>query len=207
MLSLYKNVYARLQKKWKDDEEDPRSVELKHKYFSELTGVVAEVGPGAGTNFKYLPKDIRWIGIEPNEKINEEIRKEAEAHGLNNIEIINTSAEQLPLSSNSCDAVIATFVLCSVKNQQNVLAEILRVLKPGGKYIYIEHIAAPTGTLLRYYQNFSNPIHRLYAGNCNVNRDTGNAIKATGFKNVSFEEGRVQMRFFPWPQIWGIAEK
>ncbi|MBX4204796.1 MAG: class I SAM-dependent methyltransferase [Candidatus Doudnabacteria bacterium] len=196
-----------MQKKWKDEEEDARSLGFKQKYFSQLSGKVLEIGPGAGTNFKYFPKEIHWIGIEPNEVINQELIKEAQRQGLTNIEIKNSQAEQLPLESDSCDAVIATFVLCSVLDQKKVLAEIFRVLKPGGRYLFIEHVAAPRGSLLRLYQNAANPFHRLYAGNCNINRETAKYIQATGFKNVSITEGKEKLFLLPWPHIWGVAEK
>jgi ubiquinone/menaquinone biosynthesis C-methylase UbiE len=113
----------------------------------------------------------------------------------------------LPVADNSCDTVIATFVLCSVQDQSKVLAELLRVLKPGGKYIFIEHVAAPRGSFLRLYQNFINPLNRLWAKNCHVNRETLNAIKSAGFINIDSESENIKMIAVPWPHIKGVAQK
>lgn len=206
-MNLYKRFYAGLQKKWRDEEESPESKEFKLRYFTKLTGTVLELGAGAGTNLKYLPKDIHWIGIEPNEVINESLRSEASKYGITNIEIKNGKGEQLPLADSSCDAVIATFVLCSVDNQQQVLSEIKRVLKPGSKYFFMEHVAAPKGTWLCWYQNFINPFNKIWTNNCNVNRETLATIKNSGFKNVSATEANIMMTIAPWPHIWGVAEK
>lgn len=206
-MKLYDKFYAWLQRRWKDEEVYPPTDAFKRKYLSDLKGTVLEIGPGAGSNFRYLQKNVHWVGIEPNKPINEELRSEARAQGISNIEIHNGYGEKLPVRDNSCDAVIATFVLCSVKNQAQVLREIIRVLKPGGTYIFIEHVAAQKGSVLRFYQNTVNPISRLWAKNCHLNRETLSAIVAAGFKNITVEEESIKMLVIPWPHIKGVAYK
>lgn len=207
VMNFYNKFYAWLQKRWKDEEVYPSTDAFKRLHLSNLSGTVLEVGPGAGSNFRYLPKDIHWVGIEPNTPVLEALRAEAQAQGITNIKIHNDVGENLPLPDNSCDAVVATFVLCSVKDLTKVLSEVIRVLKPGGKYIFIEHVAAEKGSILRYYQSIITPINRLWAKNCHLNRETLLSIMAAGFKDVSSEKENIRMLIVPWPHIRGVAIK
>jgi hypothetical protein len=76
-MKIYDNFYAWLQKRWKNEKANPSIEEFKRKHFSALTGTVLEIGPGAGSNLRYLPKDIYWIGIEPNPPVIKELQAEA----------------------------------------------------------------------------------------------------------------------------------
>jgi ubiquinone/menaquinone biosynthesis C-methylase UbiE len=206
-MELYKKFQAYLLNRWKERQDLPVFEEFKKDLFSNLSGTVVEIGPGAGTNFKYFSQNIHWIGIEPNVLANDNLQVEAQRRGLKDIEIINGFGERLPLADNSYDTVIATRVLCSVSDQVQVLAEIKRVLKPNGRYIFIEHTAAPRKSLLWYYQNLINPLNRLLAGNCHANREILSAIKSTGFKNILVNERKIKLLLMPWPYIWGSATK
>lgn len=206
-MKLYDQFYAWCQNRWKDSEVYPPTDKFKKQHILTLTGKVLEIGPGGGSNFRYLPKNIHWIGIEPNAQINKVLRNEAQKHGITNIELYNASGEQIPILENSCDAVMVTFVLCSVRDQAKVLSEIMRVLKPGGKFIFIEHVAASRGTILRLYQNLTNNFHRLWAKNCHVNRDTLAAITAAGFVDISSEHENIKMLGISVPHIRGVGFK
>ncbi len=206
-MELYNKFYAWLQKRWKDEKVYPPTDTFKRKHLSNLSGTVLEIGPGAGSNFRYLPKDVHWIGVEPNSPVNEALRAEAEAQGITNIEIHNDPGEKLPFPNNSCDAVIATFVLCTVKNQAKVLSEMIRVLKPDGKFTFIEHVAAEKGSVLRLYQDLTNPLSRLWAKNCHVNRETLATIKSAGFNDIAVDQEKIRMMGVPIPHIRGTARK
>lgn len=206
-MNVYNRFYAWLQKRWRDEAVYPPTDAFKKRYLPNIRGTVLEIGPGAGSNFRYLPKDIHWIGVEPNRSVVRELSAEAQALGMSHIEIHNGVAENLPLPSGSCDAVVATFVLCSVKDQAKVLSEIMRVLKPGGKYVFIEHVAAKRGGMLRFYQDILNPFNRLWAGNCHLNRETLTAIRAAGFQDTAIEEENIKMTILPWPHIRGVGSK
>ncbi len=180
---------------------------FKKAAFAHLAGTVVEIGPGAGTNLKYYPKDIAWTGIEPNSAVNTSLLAEAEKCGLKTYAIQNSAGEKLPLADNSCDAVIATYVLCSVKDQAQVLSEIKRVLKPGGEYIFLEHVAAPRGSMFRIFQNLTTFFHRLIAGNCHVNRETEDALQSAGFEHIESHTQGIKFAMLSWPHIWGSAIK
>lgn len=207
MMNLYNKFYAKVQKRMKDKEVYPPTDAFKRKHLSTLSGTVIELGAGAGSNFRYLPKDIQWVGIEPNAPVNKELKAEAEKYGISNLELHNAYAESMPVESNRFDTALATFVLCSVKNQGEVLEEIFRVLKPGGKFIFIEHVAAEQGTLLRFYQNLTSPLHQLWAKNCHINRETLKSIENAGFKKIEMEKENIKMWGIPFPHIRGLFFK
>ena len=83
--------------------------------------------------------------------------------------------------------MVGTLVLCSVPRPQESLREILRVLKPGGKFVFIEHVAAPHGTTLRAFQNFIQPLWTLVGEGCRPNRETWETISQAGFAKVEIE--------------------
>jgi ubiquinone/menaquinone biosynthesis C-methylase UbiE len=93
-------------------------------------------------------------------------------------------AERIPLPDASVDAVAATVVLCSVADQDEVLAEVRRVLRPAGRFVFFEHVAAPAGTWSRRLQRCVTPVTRRFDGGCDPGRETWRAIETAGFREV-----------------------
>jgi len=152
----------------------------KSKLFADVSGTVLEVGPGAGANFRHFAtKEVRWIGVEPNPYMNRHMAEEARRVGLR-IDVLCGAAEDLPVKAASVDYVISTLVLCSVTDQRRALAEVVRVLKPGGKLVFIEHVAAPPGTLLRRIQSVVKPFWRRMGDGCSPDRETRASIERSG---------------------------
>ncbi len=114
---------------------------------------------------------------------------------------------RLPAADASLDAVISTLVLCSVPQPEASLAEILRVLKPGGKFIFIEHVAGRPGTRLRAFQNIIQPLWTLVGDGCHPNRETGQAIRRAGFARLEIEQFRYPGGGLVAPGISGTAFK
>ena len=160
--------------------------ERKRALLAGLKGDILEIGPGAGPNLGYYPKECRWIGVEPNPFMHPYLRQAAERAGLK-IEIRTLLAEKLPSADRSIDAVVSTLVLCSVRDPEMVLGEVLRVLKPGGRFVFLEHVAAPEGTRLRKLQRFLRPVWKRVADGCHPDRETGPAIERAGFSDVHYE--------------------
>jgi ubiquinone/menaquinone biosynthesis C-methylase UbiE len=131
------------------------------------------------------------------------LRREAERAGFS-IDLRNRAAEQLDLADACADAVVSTLVLCSVLDVAAALAEIRRVLRPGGRFIFLEHVAAPPGSLLRALQRAARPFSRWTGGNCYPDRETGTAIEAAGFGMLDLESFRLS-RFVYGPTIMGTA--
>src|SRR5260370_11728267 len=93
-----------------------------------LEGTVVEIGPGTGTNFRYYPRGVRWIGVEPNPYMHPYLRRAGNAAGIE-VDVRQHHAENIGLANGSADVVVTTAILCSVRDQVRALQEIRRVLK------------------------------------------------------------------------------
>lgn len=178
----------------------------KRSLFANLHGNVLEIGPGTGPNLPYYPKDIHWIGIEPNPFMHPYLQQEAQKLGLNNIDLRTGTAEQINAEDYSMDSVVSTLVLCSVPNLAATLQEVLRVLKPGGRFLFIEHVAAPRKTLLRQVQSTIRPIWKVIGDGCHPDRETWLRIENAGFTSVNFEHFEAPYPIVS-PHIIGVATK
>ncbi|MEO6912378.1 MAG: class I SAM-dependent methyltransferase [Edaphobacter sp.] len=178
----------------------------KQRLFAGLAGTVVELGPGTGTNLRYLDREtVRWIGIDPNPFMLPYLLGEAARLGMTADCRIGTAYE-LPVESESVDAVICTLVLCCIDDQQRVLREVLRVLKPGGRFVFIEHVAAPEGSRLRRIQDFVAPVWKRLGDGCHPNRETGKELERAGFLTVEYERMTAPLPVVS-PQIVGMARK
>ena len=180
--------------------------QLKQSLFADLQGLVLEIGPGAGANLSYYPSEIYWIGIEPNPFMHQYLKQEAERLGLKKIELRLGSAERLDVEDNSIDAVVSTHVLCSVTDLATTLQEIGRVLKPGGRFLFIEHVAAQCGTWTRRIQDGIEPVWKSMFDNCHPNRETWLALEKAGFEIVDRQHFYLSVPIVS-PHLAGIARK
>ena len=204
-LAWYKRLFAWLMAHG-NAEYEKDIAERKRVLFADLHGDVLEIGPGTGPNLSYYPPDVHWIGVEPNPFMHPYLRSEAERLGLK-IDIHSVTAEHLEVENNSLDAVVSTLVLCSVENLTTTLQEVLRVLKPGGRFYFLEHVAAQE-TRLRRIQNGIRPLWKVLADGCHPDRETWVALENAGF--ASFQYQRFQATSFPAivsSQIIGVATK
>lgn len=186
----------------------------KSQLFSKLRGQakeVVEIGIGTGPNLKYYVNGVgmRVFGVDPNRKMEKYARAAAETAGLSpsKFEFLQAVGEGLPLGDASVDAVIGTLVLCSVKDVDTTLKEVKRVLRPGGLYLFVEHVAAKEGTPLRFAQNILDPLQQLLADGCHLTRDTGRYIAEAGFSGVDSTITRILNASFINPHLYGTARK
>lgn len=192
-------------------EYETANIQRKRALFGSLHGNVLEIGPGSGPNLRYYAPDVVWLGVEPNPYLHphllasiQETRRPAEQF---RIERGDPLGVRLPAPDASMDAVISTLVLCSVPDQQASLQEILRVLKPGGRFVFIEHVAAPQGSGLRSWQNFLQPLWTLVGDGCHPNRETWETIQRAGFARLELEHYRYPGGGPAAPHIAGAAYK
>lgn len=172
----------------------------KHKgsAFAEIRrGDVVELGPGVGANFSFVPSGSRLLAVEPNEAMHTGLIRRADERGLD-IELIHASAEDLPMPDSSVDEVICSLVLCTVDDPTAAVAEVLRVLRPGGTFRFVEHVAAHPASPRRWIQAaIARPWSWIYEG-CELCRDTGHLIEHAGFNRVAIDRHRLrQSVFFP----------
>jgi ubiquinone/menaquinone biosynthesis C-methylase UbiE len=150
----------------------------RHELVSGLEGAVLEVGAGTGLNLPHYERASRVIAVEPDSSMASRLRKRAPEAAVP-VEILTGSAESLPFEEGRFDTTVVTFVLCSVESPQAALAEVRRVLKPGGRLVLLEHVRGE-GRLARWQDRLT-PLHRRVAGNCHLNRKTRDEIGAAGF--------------------------
>lgn len=178
----------------------------KRALIGTLEGRVLEIGPGGGVNFEfYAASVVEWIGLEPNPYAHERLRAAAAARGMA-ARVVEGGAESIPLPDASVDAVVSTLVLCSVRDQRLVLDEIRRVLRPGGRFVFVEHVAAPRGTLLRRVQRLVRTPWRIAGGGCEPDRETWLALEAAGFERVAAEHFSIGVPVVS-PHVAGVAQR
>uniref|UniRef100_A0A6N2LUM3 Methyltransferase type 11 domain-containing protein n=1 Tax=Salix viminalis TaxID=40686 RepID=A0A6N2LUM3_SALVM len=186
----------------------------KTQLFTNLRGKakkVLEIGIGSGPNLKYYANsaDVQVFGVDPNTKMEKYAQESAVAAGLplSNFEFIQAVGEAIPLNDASVDAVVGTLVLCSVKEVGQTLQEVKRVLKPGGLYLFVEHVAAKDGTILRLLQSALDPLQQTVADGCHLSRETGKEILKAGFSSVDLSMAFVSNALIINPHVYGIASK
>jgi ubiquinone/menaquinone biosynthesis C-methylase UbiE len=171
-----------------------------------LSGTVLEIGAGRGANFDRLPSRTRWIGLEPDRRLRRRLARNAESHGRD-AWILAAHAEDIPLDDASVDAVVATVVLCSVSDPARVVAEVRRVLRPGGRFVFCEHVAATRGSASRKLQGWFAPLTRRFDRGCDPTRPTASTIRAAGFDRVDIDAyGGGGLAVYA-PFIVGVATK
>lgn len=148
---------------------------LKRQLVGSLRGRVLEIGVGRGANFGLLPAGVDWVGIEPDRRMRQRLGDER---------VLSGTAEELPLPDESVDAVLSTVVLCSVRDQDRALAEIRRVLRPGGRLVFFEHVAARPGTWTRRAQEVLAPISRRIDHGCDPSRETWRTLQRQPFRSL-----------------------
>ena len=203
-MSLYQRFFAHTLA-WGDDAQHRLYGEHKRELFADLEGTVVEIGPGTGVNLPYLPDGLRWIGLEPNPHMHGYIRDRLEDRDLD-ATLRTDPAQDTGLPDDSVDTVISTLVLCSVPDVEATLAELRRILRPGGRLLFIEHVAADRHTPLCWFQHGIRPLWKAVADGCHPDRDTATWLQQAGFSTVTFEKHRIGVPPVT-PHIVGAATK
>ncbi len=140
---------------WFFDRLDPF---INRKFANEKRGLlvdvpshVVEIGAGTGANLRYLPKGTQVTAIEPSVAMHDRLRRRADRLDIS-VSIEACGAESLPLEDHSVGMVLASLVLCTIEDVELALSEIRRVLRPGGRFVFVEHVIAPRRGLLRFAQ-------------------------------------------------------
>ncbi|NPA53769.1 MAG: class I SAM-dependent methyltransferase [Aquificae bacterium] len=169
--------------------------DYKKELFSKLGKNVLEIGAGTGTNLPYYKEGTNLTVIEPSKDMLSYFLKKADKYPLN-IRVKEGFAENLPFEDNSFDGVVSTLVLCSVQSPVKVVEEIRRVLKPGGVFIFIEHIKAPKEGLISKTQDILYKGWKWLFEGCDLKRETGKLIKAF-FPQSEIKTVRFNSPFIP----------
>lgn len=168
----------------------------------EAEGRVLEVGAGTGASFPYYKEIARVVATEPDPFMLEKAEKRLAQLGLQNIDVRQAAAEELPFEDESFDTVVSTMVFCSVGDPGRGLAEIRRVLKPGGTFRFMEHVRFDNG-LRGHIQDALVPVWSWLGAGCHPNRRTLQSIQTAGFEVKELQRQKLAII----PVIIGVAVK
>lgn len=184
----------------------PQIMKARSRIVPQASGDVLELGCGGGINMQfYAPERIAsFSGLDPSPALLDASRKAAQAKGMT-ADIRGGVGEAMPFADVSFDTILVTFTLCSVDDQAQVLAEMRRVLRPGGKVLFLEHGSAPDEGV-RKWQRRIEPIWSRIGGNCHLTRAITGAYEAAGFTVSGGDKAYMPKtpRPFGWIE-WGEA--
>jgi SAM-dependent methyltransferase len=167
---------------------------------------VVEIGPGTGTNLRYLPQQIRYVGLEPNQHMHPYLREAAIKSR------IDAELQAIPLEAaaesyrGQADFVISSLVLCSVADRAQALAAVHEILKPGGAFLFLEHVGAgPESDLRRWQDRLAKPWKWSFDG-CQLNNDTQLCLESLPWHKLQLEQFDSKLGPIA-PHIVGIAHK
>ncbi|NEU74168.1 class I SAM-dependent methyltransferase [Hassallia byssoidea VB512170] len=158
----------------------------RQQVLAQVSGETLEIGFGTGLNLPYYPKHIKkLITVDANPGMNALALKRIQASDIV-VEHNVLSGENLPFASQSFDSVVTTWTLCSIANVEQALKEIYRVLKPQGRYFFIEH-GLSNDAKVQVWQNRLTPIQKVIADGCHLNRDIKHLVE-NHFSHLTIEQ-------------------
>jgi SAM-dependent methyltransferase len=152
-----------------------------------MAGTIVELGPGTGVNMRYYAPGVRVIAIEPNPVMHDRLRRHAVEHEVD-IEIRALRGESIDVAEGEADGVVGTLLLCGVEDPAMVIDEAHRVLKPGGRYFFTEHVRAPESTWTRWTQRVLRRPHGWLFNGCRTDLDTAALLRDSPFESVEIDE-------------------
>lgn len=146
----------------------------------QVSGVVLEIGFGSGLNLPYYKNITKLYGLDPSLELFKLAKERIEKVAFP-FEYINVGAERIPLTDNSIDTVISTWNFCSISDPDLALKEISRVLKPNGKFVFVEH-GKSSRYILAVLQNILTPFSKIFTGGCHLDREIDQIIINNDFQ-------------------------
>jgi len=182
--------------------------EWRRELLKRAHGDVVELGAGTGLNLPLYPELSGQLTLtEPDRHMRHQLEKRVRASGLRRIAVVDATAESLPMRDASVDTVVATLVLCTVVDPPRCLAEIDRVLRPGGSFLFFEHVAHDDPRRLRWQRWLERP-WKWFAAGCHLTRRTGDRIADAGFEVQELIHGDMpEAPAIVRPTIRGVARK
>ncbi len=182
--------------------------DLRRRVLADARGRLLIVGLGPGHDLEHLPDAVTSVvALEPSASMRDAARARVRALTDRGVatEVVDAPAERIPLPDDCVDSVLVAYVLCSVDDPHDALAEIRRVLRPGGTLHVLEHVRARPRSVLRGLQRAVGPVWPHLAGGCRVDRDTGAALRAAGFDLSEISQTNLMALPPVAPTLVGVA--
>ncbi|MBK8994924.1 MAG: methyltransferase domain-containing protein [Myxococcales bacterium] len=186
--------------------EEACLAEWRRSLLAPLSGEVLEIGAGTGVNLAHYGPDVeRLVLAEPDPHMRRSLSRRVAASSRA-VELLDAGADALPADAAAFDYVVSTLVLCSVPDLEAALGEIHRVLRPGGRLVFIEHVAAEDRPERLAWQERLEPLWVRIASGCHLTRRTDRAIERAGFGIAAITRQSVRKALpFVRPSIRGVA--
>jgi ubiquinone/menaquinone biosynthesis C-methylase UbiE len=206
-MSLWGRVFAAGYDKFMAGTEKAGLADRRKQLLARARGRVLEVGGGTGANLPFYGNDVEEVVVtEPEEPMARRLERKL-GNASVPARVVRAPAEQLPFEDASFDVVVSTLVLCTVADPTRALAEIHRVLKPEGQFLFLEHVRSDSPKLARWQDRF-NVINKRIGHGCNCNRRTLESIEGAGFSIADIEHDRIpKAPPFVRPLIVGAAQR
>jgi ubiquinone/menaquinone biosynthesis C-methylase UbiE len=168
--------------------EDAGLREMRREVLAEASGRTIDIGAGTGVNIELFPPRVTGLVLaEPDPHMVAKLRPKLRASGVE-AEVVEAPAELLPFEASSFDTAVFTLVLCTVPDPVAAMAEAARVLRPGGKLLFIEHVRSEDPGLAHWQDRLEKP-WRFLGDGCHCNRDTVGMIESSSFELQRVERG------------------
>lgn len=206
---IFSRIYAAGYDMFQAKAEKEIFAELRRKLLHNAEGRVLEMSTGTGANFPHYPTDkqLQLVAVEPDRGMLARAVRQADELGLD-VEFHQIGAYPLPFEDQSFDTAVYCLCLCTIPDPERALAEAVRVLRPGGRLLFLEHVRAQDPSLAKWQDRLHGPWKVIGRG-CNCNLDTRAVIEASGLKVDEIEQ-RIEKRIpvpIVRPRISGVARK
>jgi SAM-dependent methyltransferase len=184
-MSLYRDLI--LPRLVQSAMRNPDLVPYRMRALEQARGRVLEIGIGSGLNLPHYPAAVNEVlGLEPSARLAAMARQTASGVAFP-VDVLEESAEAIPLDDGTIDTVVSTWTLCSIPDVGRALSELRRVLKPGGQFLFVEHGLSPDASV-RTWQRRLTPLWKCCAGGCHLNRIEG-LVEGAGFQCTELRTG------------------
>ena len=166
--------------------DKPIWAKYRQEQLASVKGEILEIGVGTGLNLPHYPEQISKITtVDPNPGMNKKLQRRIERSGIK-VDKRIIGSEELPFDAATFDCVVSTLTLCSIPDVEQALAEVFRVLKPGGRIFFLEHGLSPDSKVMKWQQRL-NWLQRRIGDGCTLTLNVADLFKTQSFTSLEID--------------------